>query len=745
MATPQPARENVVALDAAITGWAVPARERERLVALHRVSTLVAQQRRPEDVLREALHCAVSLIGGDAGAMYRWFPDRETLRCMVAHGRHETIVPDEVRPGEGLTGRAFVERVSIVENDYARSPLGTAQSRDAGLRTAVAVPISHGGRCVGILSIGSYHSMRTFGPEDVDLLELFAVMVAVALENAELNAELENRLERIRTLGRLTRLVSTSLDLDYILPRISRAAAELTGADFATFWVADERTRVVRLGGSSDDAMAEGLLREMPYDVGAVGWVAARRQSLTIDDVFADGRSFSLDWWRATGMKTSLTVPVAHGTRMLAVLALNGRAPFRLDDSTLEVLESFLAQAAAAIRNASLFSSVRQSQTQLQQIMDHSPAGISLKDRQGRFMLTNRRWHEMFFYDPGLRGISPIGKTDDELFPAHRAGPTRQRDLDILDSGQPSTHEVTHLVGTDVRTYLSVKFPLTDAAAQPYAVCTISTDITERKRWEEEIATALEAQRAANEQLERVNKVKSDFVSIVSHEFRSPLTGIQGFSELMRDEITDIDEMREFSADINREAERLNRMIAELLDLDRMESGQMILRGEAVELDPLVRPIVASVRARAPRHTLALDLQADLPRVYADRDKLTQVVVNLVDNAIKYSPDGGEVTIGARADGAQLQMWVRDSGLGIPADALETVFERYSRVETNQHRTIGGIGLGLPIVRQIVELHGGRIWVESVPGAGSTFRIVLPLAGPEVDAASVGHTCTPSV
>jgi signal transduction histidine kinase len=251
--------------------------------------------------------------------------------------------------------------------------------------------------------------------------------------------------------------------------------------------------------------------------------------------------------------------------------------------------------------------------------------------------------------------------------------------------------------------------------------------MTERKRWEDEISNALAAQRAANAQLERLNKAKSDFVSIVSHEFRSPLTGIQGFSELIRDELTDVAEMREYSADINREAERLSRMIDELLDLDRMESGQMALRFGPVNVGALVTQLVTSLGPRAPRHRLKLALAEPLPSLAGDADKLTQVVVNLLDNAIKYSPDGGEIVVGAVAEAGQIHLWVQDRGLGIPADALEAVFDRYTRVETAQHHLIRGTGLGLPIVRQIVELHGGRTWVESTLGEGSTFHVTVPL------------------
>ena len=156
----------------------------------------------------------------------------------------------------------------------------------------------------------------------------------------------------------------------------------------------------------------------------------------------------------------------------------------------------------------------------------------------------------------------------------------------------------------------------------------------------------------------------------------------------------------------------------------------MPLRIQPVDVAALVRQSVVSASARSTGHRLSLELDPALPHLPADRDKLTQVLVNLLDNAIKYSPDGGEIIVGARAEGEAAHLWVRDHGLGIPPDALETIFERYARVESERHQSIRGTGLGLPIVRQIVELHGGRIWVESSYGLGSTVHVTIPLAGP---------------
>jgi signal transduction histidine kinase len=257
---------------------------------------------------------------------------------------------------------------------------------------------------------------------------------------------------------------------------------------------------------------------------------------------------------------------------------------------------------------------------------------------------------------------------------------------------------------------------------------------------ESELAAALAAQQAANEQLERLNKTKSEFVSIVSHEFRTALTGIQGFSEMMRDEDFTLEEMKEYATDINNDALRLNRMITEMLDLDRMESGRMTLNVEVVDLNEIVADVATRSRVNAPTHPISLQLDEALPPIPGDRDKLTQVLANLVSNAVKYSPDGGEIVLSSAWEGDMAHVRVRDHGMGIPADALDKVFERFSRVESGASRYISGTGLGLPIVRQIVQMHGGRAWVESTVGDGSTFQFTVPLAGPPQAAAAAGNT-----
>ena len=271
------------------------------------------------------------------------------------------------------------------------------------------------------------------------------------------------------------------------------------------------------------------------------------------------------------------------------------------------------------------------------------------------------------------------------------------------------------------------------AASIPYAgedtrqTVVIVRDVAGRKRAEANLMDALEVQLKLNDQLERLNQTMSRFVSIVSHEFRTALTGIQGFSEIIRDEQLSTDEIKEFAADINADAKRLNRMITEMLDLDRMESGRILLNRSQSDINAIIREAAGRQGATPTTHPVRLQLGDAIPRACVDTDRLTQVITNLLSNAVKYSPQGCEITIATCLEGDAVHVQVRDEGIGIPSAALETIFDRYGRVEGEATRHIQGTGLGLPISRRIVELHDGRMWVESTVGKGSTFHFTIPV------------------
>jgi two-component system sensor histidine kinase/response regulator len=238
--------------------------------------------------------------------------------------------------------------------------------------------------------------------------------------------------------------------------------------------------------------------------------------------------------------------------------------------------------------------------------------------------------------------------------------------------------------------------------------------------------------------LERLSQVKSEFVSLVSHEFRTALVGIQGFSEMIRDQDLLPEETKQFAGDINNDAQRLNRMITEMLDLDRIEAGRMTLNIVPVDLNAIVTEAAERSRAGSPNHSIVTRLDPALPAALGDSDRLFQVVSNLLSNAVKYSPAGGEVLITSQAQDGIVQVNVRDHGLGIPPEFVKKLFGRYERFENKDKTKIIGTGLGLAITRQIVDMHGGKIWVESTVGAGSEFHFTVPVqvVAPPVSPAS---------
>ena len=259
-------------------------------------------------------------------------------------------------------------------------------------------------------------------------------------------------------------------------------------------------------------------------------------------------------------------------------------------------------------------------------------------------------------------------------------------------------------------------------------------DVTERKHAELATAAALKTQQAAIAELERLNRSKSRFLSTISHEFRTPLTAIIGYSEFMTHNASDPTLIAEDAAVIHREANRLNRMVDEVLLIDRVDSGQMSLRRKPVAPNAIVLDVVESCWPLFEMHELALDLDPATRMIDGDRDRLAQALTNLVSNAIKYSPDGGTITVASRNEGDDVVLSVRDEGIGIAPEDMGRIFDRFERVESGIAGRIGGTGLGLSIVREIAKLHGGRVWAESEPGFGSVFSLAVPASEGETAA-----------
>jgi signal transduction histidine kinase len=235
--------------------------------------------------------------------------------------------------------------------------------------------------------------------------------------------------------------------------------------------------------------------------------------------------------------------------------------------------------------------------------------------------------------------------------------------------------------------------------------------------------------------LKKANRLKDDFVAVVSHELRTPLTSIQGYVKTLLQLAgdLDLDQQRSFLEAADRQSERLRRLIEQLLVVSRLESHVEPLTVTTFSLRALTRQIVDELRMTANGQVFDLRFEDVSPPLETDESKVRQILSNLIENAIKYSPDGGRVRLRLEPVDSRLRLAVSDEGLGIPASEQRRVFEKFYRLDPQLTRGVGGTGLGLYISRELVQRMNGRIWVESAPGDGSTFFVELPVAGSDGD------------
>jgi PAS domain S-box-containing protein len=288
---------------------------------------------------------------------------------------------------------------------------------------------------------------------------------------------------------------------------------------------------------------------------------------------------------------------------------------------------------------------------------------------------------------------------------------------------------------------------LADEAERYLGLSVILRDITDRKRREEEIrrlnanlmeqvaertrelAEKVEALGRANVELQKLDRMRSEFVSLVSHQLRAPLTNMHGAVEHIGANcgIMNATCVRMLTI-LNQQVERLDRLVRDVLNTARIESGDLILQPEPVSVLPVVQQVVEQIRARTTDRPFSLPTKPGLPLVFADRDRVAEVLTNLLDNADKYSPRGTDILIEVQADQTEVTLAVRDSGRGLPPGDLDRVFDKFYRADSSDAQTAYGYGLGLYVCRQLIEAQGGRIWAENAPGGGAVFSFTLPVA-----------------
>jgi len=538
-----------------------------------------------------------------------------------------------------------------------------------------------------------------------------------------LRQEYERLRDRVRELERQL------AEFDYNVPPTTRPALEKTLArllEKVTMIVRAEKCCVMVYNPETNELEAQepaiGLTPEqirsfrVRANEGVSGLVFREGQPIIMQEAVTDDRAVA-ELVALLGVRNGATVPLVHERkdddvvveeRTIGVLhVFNKRRDRKFMREDLRILRLMARSAAAVISEARLFIELRERADTLEKTYESLPAGIIMVGTDGVVRLMNR----------AARQLLTDGATDDPLGLAYQ---------DVIKS-----EEMRKLVGNTMVDQQELESEL--SIGETGRVHRAQTAIV----WDGDSFAGVVAICNDVTELRNLEKMKSAFVTTVSHELRTPLTSIQGFARTLIEDEEDtypLDARREFLGIIDKECRKLNRLVDDLQKVARIDEGHGLdLTISRVDMAELLRGLVSSYQAYSADHQIALDMTEEFEQapILSDEDKIDQVVSNLLSNAIKYSPPHTEVRVRGEAQNGGLCVTVADEGRGIPQDQIDRVFDRFYRGEGEHRDTTSGTGLGLYIVKHLVDRLGGAIEVDSEVDRGSTFRLFLPLSPPE--------------
>jgi PAS domain S-box-containing protein len=508
----------------------------------------------------------------------------------------------------------------------------------------------------------------------------------------------DQRVRQRDYLLEIIRALTEQLDLETVLERILRAALDLlTGrAGLIALHEDDGLFHVhTRAGFSAAQAVVVDSLVRAFREPGNQDRLRLLLRSVA--------KTLGFNW------REAVALPLTAGRESVGLIFIfrDFEAVFSRDD--LALLQSFADQAAIATHNARLFRQVTIEKRRSDAILDSTADGMMIMDAAHQVQRFNRALARM----TGWSASEAIGRQHDEIirWAARESGPTL---AEAEAGGWPLASEAPLYVEGDLRrrdgSPLAVGITYAPLVGRDGRLVNIIASVRDITKFRE--AEAL----------------KSTFISIISHELKTPVSLIKGYAGTLRREDARWDPatVQDSLAVIEEESDRLAELIENLLDASRLQAGALRLNLLEVPLDAVAARLVERFRVQSPAHTFRVQFPPDFPTVLGDEDRLVQVLSNLISNAIKYTPDGGTITVSGRVESDRVVVAVADDGPGLPPEELQRVFERFYRADTPATKRAKGAGLGLYLAKAVVEAHGGQIWAESAPNRGATFLFSLP-------------------
>ncbi len=653
---------------------------------------------------------------------------------------------------------------TILTQDYIRE----CQARNItpsspGIYAWMGVPLNAGAETIGASSVGSRDASVTYTRAQLDLLQAIADQTVGAIVKARLLEETQQRAHQLSTLNEITRQLTSTLEQEPLLQYILENAVNILNCEAGTLFLMDDQTGELEFRVTVGPVAGNLLGQRIPAGSGIAGRAVQTRAPV----IENDGQRSSLRFEAAdkqTGFisRSLLAVPMLIKDRVLGVIEVINRRdglPFVTDDQNL--LTAFAGQAAVAIENARLLALTDQelsARVEELSIMGRIVRELNASLEVDRAMRITLEWAMRqsgaeagligMLEEDDLRIMAEEGY-EDLLADAAVARDTLELPAvkSAIQSGQPSQISLlgngSHGIFPGAHTQIIV--PIRREAGVIGLILLESTSDSQGNlgflnRLSDNAAIAIYNAQLYDE-VQKANNAKSEFVSLVAHELKNPMTSIKGYSELLASgSVGQINELQtNFLGTIRSNVERMSALVSDLNDNAKIEAGRLRLEFNPVRLPEVVDDVIRSTKRQVDEKHQEVDLAipAELPQVWADRLRVGQVLTNLVSNANKYTPEGGRIVLGAEAtanqwdpDGAKrvVHLWVKDNGIGISAEDQSKIFMKFFRSDDSKARESPGTGLGLNITKSLVEMQGGRIWFESEFRKGTSFHFTVPIA-----------------
>lgn len=695
----------------------------------------------------------------DAVAVLMSSPEGDKLELSVALGLDQSLIGHySVDKTKGLTGEIYTGERSIRRADSLNTDQSEPLLQQAGVRAFLGVPLRGSGQCEGVLYVGT-KARREFTEQDLGLLQVLADRLVVTIERARAYERLNAHNQQLAAIAQIGTRVLAGPSVSELLPGIIKLMSQVLPVDGCALFVAQpDGVQILRAcAGWRQETVEPWVTRSDGASLH--GFALGQRTPLHIADLRNETRFAVEPTLLEQGFVSAVVAPIApenpFGTIgiysrvsrllleeqnfLILVASILGTAIEReRTEERLRVQSTERERATAEARMVSEVSNI---------LTRSADCELTLKRAARRISQTVDGWCFIHLFMgkelPKLVAAASAGRPDSDApaFPdsllggrvcadvsvVARSGKPlhRQGASSISPDGEPEQPMVTIPLHARGRTVGAVTFVRCDTGL--FIGAGLLEDLAGR------MATSVDAALLLREK-EDAARIREEIVAVVSHDLRNPLGTILNVSNLLLEDSPG-PAIKRFAEMVQRNATRMNVLINDLLDWERIRSGTLRMDCQLSDLRSLISEVVEMTQAQADKKSISLrnTLRTPLYALY-DHQRIHQVLSNLISNAVKFTPAGGDIEIGATRRTAELQLHVKDSGVGIPPENILHIFDRYWQASIGDRR---GLGLGLPIARGIVDAHGGKLWVESEPGQGSNFIFTLPAQESSLDVDSV--------